>query len=78
MVWRNIVENPTMANSTNPKLASDVLVSVATIPFLLVLLGSRVAAKAFQEMGQMSEEVFRGDRLPILRMSAMQQFDRNG
>jgi hypothetical protein len=40
--------------------------SVATLPFLLGYLGLRLGAKALQELGEASEEIFRGDRLPIL------------
>lgn len=60
-------------NSTNPRLSSDLWVSAATIPFLFFLLGSRIIAKAFQGMGQASEEVFRGDRLPILHVAPLKQ-----
>jgi hypothetical protein len=50
------------------KLSSDVLVSVATAPLLVALVGSKVLAELVQKLGLASEEVFRGDRLPVLHM----------
>lgn len=51
------------------KVSTEILLSLSTAPLLLILVGSRVLATALREMGQTSEEVFRGDRLPILRIS---------
>jgi hypothetical protein len=42
------------------------MVSLATAPFLLGLLGSRALETLIQELGKASEELFRGDRLPVL------------
>jgi hypothetical protein len=50
------------------KLSSDVLVSVATVPMLIALVGSKVLAEVAQSLGLASEEVFRGDRLPVLHV----------
>lgn len=51
------------------KMSTGILLSLSTAPLLLVLVGSRALATAFQEMGQTSEEIFRGDRLPVLKIS---------
>jgi hypothetical protein len=51
------------------KTPIGLLLSLSTAPLLLVLLGSRALGLMLQEMGQTSEEVFRGDRLPVLKMS---------
>ena len=51
------------------KFPTDILLSLSTAPVLLVLIGSKVAAGLVAELGQASEEVFRGDRLPILKIS---------
>lgn len=51
------------------KMPIGLLLSLSTAPLLLVLLGSRALGIMLQEMGQTSEEVFRGDRLPVLKMS---------
>jgi hypothetical protein len=45
----------------------EVLVGLATAPVLLALIGGRAVALAMQELGEASEELFRGDRLPVLR-----------
>lgn len=51
------------------KTTTGLLLSISTAPLLLVLLGGRALAIALQEMGQTSEEVFRGDRLPVLKIA---------
>jgi hypothetical protein len=51
-------------------LPTKVLLSLTTAPLLLFLVGSRALATLIQEMGQTSEEVFRGERLPLLKISA--------
>jgi hypothetical protein len=53
-----------------PKLPIEILLSLSTVPLLLLLVSSRALAALIQEMGQTSEEVFRGDRLPVLKISA--------
>ena len=40
--------------------------SLATGPLLAALLSGKALAEWMQELGQMSEEVFRGDRLPTI------------
>ncbi|HAC65393.1 MAG TPA: hypothetical protein DCF68_18155 [Cyanothece sp. UBA12306] len=40
--------------------------SLATIPLLGVVLVAQSLVEAMMELGEASEEVFRGDRLPIL------------
>ncbi len=42
------------------------VVSMLTGPFLLGLLGARAIADGLTQLGLASEEVFRGERLPIL------------
>ncbi len=46
----------------NPEL----ILSVATIPVLVGLLSGKAIATRLQDLGTMSEEIFRGDRLPVL------------
>lgn len=48
-------------------LTIEVLIGLATGPVLVALVGSKVLAGAVCELGQMSEEFFRGDRLPLLK-----------
>ncbi|NEQ97036.1 MAG: hypothetical protein F6K30_09970 [Cyanothece sp. SIO2G6] len=46
----------------------DTLLSVMTVPLLVGLLGAKAMADVMQGVGTASEEVFRGDRLPLLKM----------
>ncbi|MGF1478133.1 MAG: hypothetical protein ACFB4I_01395 [Cyanophyceae cyanobacterium] len=55
-----------MNQSHQPSLAADLALSLATGPFLLGLVALGSVADLLQELGQTSEEMFRGDRLPIL------------
>ena len=54
-------------NSPNPPLISpSVLLSLTASPFLFSIILVQSLAQTLIEVGQKSEEVFRGDRLPIL------------
>ena len=53
----------------NSKKWSGIWVGLGTAPLLLGLLSARAIAAAMQEMGTASEEIFRGDRLPILKIT---------
>ncbi|BAU42452.1 MULTISPECIES: hypothetical protein [Cyanophyceae] len=46
----------------------DVLLSVATVPLLAGLVAARAIAQVMVSVGQTSEELFRGDRLPTLHV----------
>lgn len=48
------------------KSATTLWLSLATSPFLLTYLGLRSVTQWLTEAGKNSEEVFRGDRLPVL------------
>jgi hypothetical protein len=54
----------------NLKISSELLLGFATAPLLVGLLASKALAELMQDLGQASEEVFRGDRLPVLDFSA--------
>ncbi|MBD1910466.1 MULTISPECIES: hypothetical protein [unclassified Leptolyngbya] len=47
----------------------DLLLSVATVPLLAGLIVGRAVSELMMGLSQASEEVFRGDRLPILRFT---------
>lgn len=54
---------------SHPSTAShdlSLLVSLATIPFLVVLVGGQVMNRQLLDLSLASEELFRGDRLPLL------------
>ncbi len=49
-------------------LAPSLLLSFATVPLLVGLVGAKALAEAVRELGLLSEDLFRGDRLPILNV----------
>jgi hypothetical protein len=53
-------------SATRPEATSRLLVSLATGPFLLGLVAGRALEHLLQDLGKASEELFRGDRLPVL------------
>ena len=53
-------------NLTHNTFALPFALSLVTLPFLGSLLFAEKLAKGSIELGKISEEVFRGDRLPIL------------
>ena len=46
---------------------SSFLLGLATVPVLAGICAARACAEQLPELGDMGEEVFRGDRLPVLR-----------
>lgn len=50
-------------------IPSEIALSAATVPVLVGLVSAQVIASAIAEIGAISEELFRGDRLPILDFS---------
>ncbi|MBE9062494.1 hypothetical protein [cf. Phormidesmis sp. LEGE 11477] len=66
---------PSPAKPTNPEipeiaialpLPADVAISLATLPFLAVIVSGQIGARALTQWGNGSEEFFRGSRLPTL------------
>ncbi|AFY75602.1 MAG: hypothetical protein IGR93_18865 [Hydrococcus sp. C42_A2020_068] len=55
-----------MKTSRQSPLPASLWLSLATTPFLFGMLAFRSLTQSLIELGQASEEVFRGDRLPIL------------
>jgi hypothetical protein len=56
----------------NSQMPTKILLSLTTAPFLLVLIGSKALSELLKEAGQATEEIFRGDRLPILKISHLE------
>lgn len=67
---------PELIESMPIKVPSDILISLATVPVLFIIVGSRVFTDLMQDWGQGSEEIFRGDRLPLLRIPLTQSVER--
>lgn len=55
--------------SALPAPALELLISLATAPLLISLVGGKALAAGSQEIGRFAEEIFRGDRLPLLNLS---------
>ncbi|MBW4496248.1 MAG: hypothetical protein KME26_24870 [Oscillatoria princeps RMCB-10] len=51
---------------TSAGFPSDMLLSLATVPVLLGLWGGKALTALMRDIGEASEEVFRGQRLPVL------------
>ncbi|WP_017315604.1 hypothetical protein [Mastigocladopsis repens] len=47
-------------------IPQSLLLQVGTASILLLLLASQTTGETLQALGEASEELFRGDRLPIL------------
>ncbi|MEP0858859.1 hypothetical protein NDI49_03330 [Trichocoleus sp. ST-U3] len=65
----------TLPNKKQPSTAEnatsatpEILLSLATVPMLLGVLGIKAVSELLCAIGQNSEEVFRGDRLPVLHV----------
>lgn len=54
------------ADFQDKHLLPNVVLSIVTGPFLLGLISARMAAESLTQLGQASEEFFRGERLPSL------------
>lgn len=49
-----------------PVLPSDWLLGLATAPMVMAWMGGRMAQEFLLSLSEGTEEVFRGDRLPVL------------
>lgn len=56
-------------SSFSPTLNSEILVGLVTLPMLVGMVSVRAIAEGLRELGSLSEEIFRGDRLPLLEFS---------
>jgi hypothetical protein len=59
-----------LSTSLPPNLikSSAVLVSLAVTPGLLTILTMRATGDLLEQLGAIGEEIFRGDRLPLLHL----------
>jgi len=53
------------------------LLQLGTASILLLFTGANASGKALEAMGQASEELFRGDRLPILDFPEDNEFNHS-
>lgn len=48
-------------------ISHQILLQLSTGPMLLALLGGKAFSETLKAIGEASEELFRGDRLPVLK-----------
>lgn len=53
----------------------EVVLGVITVPVLGGLVGARSLQQTLIELGKASEELFRGDRLPILQFEQQKEIE---
>lgn len=58
---------PDISHRTNSSGVSSMVVSLMTGPLLVTLMGARTLANTLEQVGIVSEEFFRGVRLPNLQ-----------
>ncbi|PSO48733.1 MAG: hypothetical protein BRC33_08935 [Cyanobacteria bacterium SW_9_44_58] len=56
-----------------PQVPVEVVLSVLTVPVLGGLIGARSLQQSLIDLGEASEELFRGDRLPILHFQQQKE-----
>ena len=54
------------SQSKHSDVGPEVLLSLATAPILMGLLASHGLVRILKDLGELSEEAFRGERLPVL------------
>ncbi|WP_204140022.1 hypothetical protein [Halomicronema sp. CCY15110] len=63
---KDFQQNSESSQRVNSTGVSSVVISLITGPFLATLMGARTLAEALEQVGIVSEEIFRGVRLPSL------------
>jgi len=58
-------------------IPQSLLLQTGTVSILLLLLAQKASQSALVAMGQASEEIFRGDRLPILNFPNEDELSRS-
>ncbi|AFZ45958.1 hypothetical protein PCC7418_3854 [Halothece sp. PCC 7418] len=53
----------------------DLALSLLTVPFLAGMVGARSLQEGLISLGEASEEVFRGHRLPILHLQQQSEIE---
>lgn len=65
--------------SAMPNVSPALLVSLAATPWLIAIVTANTASSWLEQLGLASEEIFRGDRLPVLHLpiDAVSAIDRD-
>ncbi|MBE9028317.1 hypothetical protein IQ266_00920 [filamentous cyanobacterium LEGE 11480] len=53
-------------NGNHPAFLGNLLVGLATPPMILAVIGSHTVTQSISAISQLSEDLLRGDRLPVL------------
>jgi hypothetical protein len=64
-----------MANPTPSLIPTDILLSLSVAPLLLGVVATEAVSSWLQSVGLSSEEVFRGERLPVLHFPNSDNLD---
>lgn len=75
LILRPMPSDSQNSPKTCPNLPSNWLLSFATAPVLLGLWGARVAGTWLKDLSEVSEEIWRGDRLPVLNFPTSEDED---
>jgi hypothetical protein len=62
-----------MKSNNNSELFSLLGLSLATSPFILSILAAHLLSELMAEIGRVSEELFRPDRLPLLNFPDLER-----
>ena len=57
------------SSSSRGAVSPSLLVSIAAAPWLSAIVSVRAAGSFLEQLGVASEEMFRGDRLPVLHFT---------
>jgi hypothetical protein len=57
-----------MSVSSAPVVSPSILVSLVATPWLVTIVTLNAASGLLEQLGLASEEIFRGDRLPVLHL----------
>ena len=57
-------------STTTDLVSPSLLVSLAATPWLLTIVAIQATSQMLEQIGLSSEEIFRGDRLPVIHMPA--------
>ncbi len=66
-----------MKPNNNSDLLSFLGLSIATSPFILGILTVHLLIESMTELGKMSEELFRSERLPLINLAYGQREARD-
>lgn len=58
-------------------IPQSLVLQAGTVSILMLVLAQKTTQEALEAMGQASEEIFRGDRLPILDFPTTDELNRS-